>query len=654
MLDKDRDSLSAPAWALLFVLKPLVTNGHVDYLRGGLSSARHLPQANYFLVSGERELDQDRRATADDDDDDLGVPPTLTAPATPRKGGGLFQLRLDAHPTKQMPEIEQPTPEHSPSPEHSSSTPSPPPSARRVPAPFKKRVPPALNVGSRAIGFDRPIPQIEQPTPEHSPERSSPPPSPPLSARRAPPPFKKRVPPSLNVGSRPAELDLDLDTTPSPPPSAANFARAMKRPSAPNLRKLDTKSKEHLRLNLTNPPPKLTIRAPPTRAATLAVSTPSTSLSLNRPNSPSHLTLVHSTHSPTGSGFLGVNGGGSNDYLPPPTPSFAPSSPLTPRAFSPPRTARPDDTPSTEDAAAPFTISTILPGFLFLGPELTTPEHVAELQSHGVKRILNIAIECDDDQGLNLREVFEKYIRIPMRDTVEEENVPKCVRQVCDILGEYYWYSLPESALTNVFLVDDARLHSSPTYVHCKAGKSRSVTAVMAYLIHANHWTLSRAYSFVLERRKGISPNIGFVSELMTFEEQELGGKSHGVVSSSGGDADEESSNKNGSYIHAAGNRRAGHMRESLPPVLPHSHTDPSAHGGALSASGIGFGGGMGMNAGRAAAEGHEEMEIKDAQGRYRHARRAPVDEQTLQPSRRVSKAGLESSSYMALDVSDT
>ena len=29
----------------------------------------------------------------------------------------------------------------------------------------------------------------------------------------------------------------------------------------------------------------------------------------------------------------------------------------------------------------------------------------------------------------------------------------------------------------------------------------------MAYLIHANHWTLSRAYTFVLERRKGISPD---------------------------------------------------------------------------------------------------------------------------------------------------
>ncbi|EEB88054.1 hypothetical protein MPER_14341, partial [Moniliophthora perniciosa FA553] len=60
---------------------------------------------------------------------------------------------------------------------------------------------------------------------------------------------------------------------------------------------------------------------------------------------------------------------------------------------------------------------------------------------------------------------------IGMRDTVEEEGVAKGVREVCVVL-------------------DDARLHSSPTYVHCKAGKSRSVTAVIAYLIHSHHWTL--------------------------------------------------------------------------------------------------------------------------------------------------------------------
>ena len=191
-----------------------------------------------------------------------------------------------------------------------------------------------------------------------------------------------------------------------------------------------------------------------------------------------------------------------------------------------------------------------------------------------------------------------------------------------------------------MLIADDARLHSSPTYVHCKAGKSRSVTAVMAYLIHANHWTLSKAYAFVLERRKGISPNIGFVSELMTFEEQELGGKSVGVVKVSGdgeGAAAEGEGSGQGNgmnYQVALGGRRPQHIRESLPPLfsLPNS-----------------FAGGSGppmLDAAQIGDSG-QETEIKDATGRYRHARRAPVDEATLQPMRRVSKAGLESAVYV-------
>jgi hypothetical protein len=196
----------------------------------------------------------------------------------------------------------------------------------------------------------------------------------------------------------------------------------------------------------------------------------------------------------------------------------------------------------------------------------------------------------------------------------------------------------------------------------------------MAYLIHANHWTLARAYSFVLERRKGISPNIGFVSELMTFEEQELGGKSVGVQSSSvpatcggggsgggsggsvGGNGASGSKQGNGhgsdgssgggfssqqgdSYSAAAHHyqhRRGGHIRESLPPALSTAGMTDGPVGplaNPISAGGM-----------VALGDSAHEREIKDAFGRYRHARRAPVDEMTLQPGRRVSKAGLESS----------
>lgn len=111
------------------------------------------------------------------------------------------------------------------------------------------------------------------------------------------------------------------------------------------------------------------------------------------------------------------------------------------RGYPPsPSTARPEP-PSTESESIPiFTISTILPNFLFLGPELTEPGHVEELKELGVKRILNLAVECsEDDHGLKLTKRFDRYVKIPMRDTVEEENVLKGVRQVCEILGESFF-----------------------------------------------------------------------------------------------------------------------------------------------------------------------------------------------------------------------
>jgi hypothetical protein len=159
----------------------------------------------------------------------------------------------------------------------------------------------------------------------------------------------------------------------------------------------------------------------------------------------------------------------------------------------------------------------------------------------------------------------------------------------------------------------------------------------MAYLIHANHWTLSRAYTFVLERRKGISPNIGFVSELMNFEEAELGSKSIGVVkqppSTGGGGPDNDHLDSDGNNRGAGigmgmGGRRPSHMRESLPPAWSTS--------GGTSAT-------LPTVPRSVAGDVGQEMEVKDATGRYRHARRAPVNENTLQPMRRVSKAGLES-----------
>ncbi len=242
-----------------------------------------------------------------------------------------------------------------------------------------------------------------------------------------PPKLKKGGGLFQNTDSSPWNI---IDASPSPTPSQFTFPR----PSPPRpppltaLRRLDTKSAERLG------PPKLQVRTQ--RSATLAVS-PSAGLlwpgggggTSPRAHSPSHPTLAHSNYSPPASARF------HKFLLPSPSPNM-PSSLRTPLPPSP-CTARPDLSapPSTEEAIPTFTVSTILPNFLYLGPEITTEEDVRELESLGVRRILNIAAECDDDHGLRLRERFERYVKIPMRDTVEEEHIVRGVREACEALG---------------------------------------------------------------------------------------------------------------------------------------------------------------------------------------------------------------------------
>lgn len=81
--------------------------------------------------------------------------------------------------------------------------------------------------------------------------------------------------------------------------------------------------------------------------------------------------------------------------------------------------------------------------------------------------------------------------------------------------------------MTNIHYLEEAKKYHEPIYVHCKAGKSRSITAILAYLVTSERWTLKRAYRHVIKARPNMSPNIGFISELMKIE-----GKVHGRVSS--------------------------------------------------------------------------------------------------------------------------
>jgi hypothetical protein len=94
-----------------------------------------------------------------------------------------------------------------------------------------------------------------------------------------------------------------------------------------------------------------------------------------------------------------------------------------------------DDEDELKHAPMTFVVSTILPSFLFLGPEITTEREVQQLLDLGVKRILNVAVECDEGDRLNLQEKFEKYNRLPLRDCVEETGIRKGVEDACKFIG---------------------------------------------------------------------------------------------------------------------------------------------------------------------------------------------------------------------------
>ena len=99
------------------------------------------------------------------------------------------------------------------------------------------------------------------------------------------------------------------------------------------------------------------------------------------------------------------------------------------QSMQPPGTARAADEP--ED----FIVSCIIPNVLYLGPEPITTSDVDELQNLGVKQILNMALEIDDKPELGLARRFEKYVRLPMRDFVEETGVQKRIDEACSMLG---------------------------------------------------------------------------------------------------------------------------------------------------------------------------------------------------------------------------
>uniref|UniRef100_A0A3Q1HZR0 protein-tyrosine-phosphatase n=1 Tax=Anabas testudineus TaxID=64144 RepID=A0A3Q1HZR0_ANATE len=59
--------------------------------------------------------------------------------------------------------------------------------------------------------------------------------------------------------------------------------------------------------------------------------------------------------------------------------------------------------------------------------------------------------------------------------------------------------------------------------VHCSLGRSRSSALTLAFLMEHRHWTLLHALRWLKERRACTAPNVNFLRQLLTYEEQLFG-----------------------------------------------------------------------------------------------------------------------------------
>jgi protein-tyrosine phosphatase len=72
----------------------------------------------------------------------------------------------------------------------------------------------------------------------------------------------------------------------------------------------------------------------------------------------------------------------------------------------------------------------------------------------------------------------------------------------------------------------EAKTAGVAALVHCAAGISRSTSIVLAYLMKHEKMALKEAFILVKTQRKGVSPNKGFVKQLLRFEKELFGSNS--------------------------------------------------------------------------------------------------------------------------------
>ena len=139
-----------------------------------------------------------------------------------------------------------------------------------------------------------------------------------------------------------------------------------------------------------------------------------------------------------------------------------------------------------------FHPSQIFP-WLYLGDYMNANNN-EELKLLKIKYLLNCALEIK----ISNIPLGIKYLKLDLIDSPEMNIV------------QYF-----EKAFA---FIESARKNSDNILIHCKLGRSRSVSILIAYMIRYYDFNVKKALEFIQAKRKQIKPNDGFIKQLYSYE----------------------------------------------------------------------------------------------------------------------------------------
>lgn len=117
-----------------------------------------------------------------------------------------------------------------------------------------------------------------------------------------------------------------------------------------------------------------------------------------------------------------------------------------------------------------------------------------------------------------------------INNTYEDENIELIINvaKECKKIEQnitYYYFPYedsPTNLISNSFdeisdLIHSYLIQKKNVFIHCMAGKSRSASFIIIYLVKYLNYSLNYAYEYV-NNLKDIYPNLGFVQQMIEYE----------------------------------------------------------------------------------------------------------------------------------------